>query len=297
MTVLAYGAKEVRALEVALGGKPPRNGLEQSRDALKRHVGEGFKRRKANRASARTLLERLRAPLLKVIQSDSSAVKSLKKRRNILLARGKKKLVHRHPPMKIEPRMVSGSGFWLKAPPYDAPFQASAGGATASCDINAGTYGLSMGGTDGSYAGSAGLGTWFFATEENPQQRIAGLVQYDFNWLDSTTNFYLAHNDGSTNIWVWGSAEQRWVLQAGSLYPAWSDGTSGLWDDHGSGGDGSYQFGTESLEAFFPVQANSWYLAWIWSEGSCDADSGPFGFSFTQQNQNLTIPFVVFGEI
>jgi hypothetical protein len=88
------------------------------------------------------------------------------------------------------------------------------------------------------------------------------------------------------------------ILKQGGFFPSWSDGTSWL-EDHGSGGDGSEQFGREALEAFFPAQANSWYLlAWFWSDGSCDDQSGnAFGFSFAQQQQSMSVPLVVFGSL
>jgi hypothetical protein len=296
MTLLARGDKEVRALELALGGKPPGKAAQQSLALLKRHVQERFERRKANWAKMRPLLERSQAPLIKLIKNDPGAVESMKKRRKIMLAGGKQKLTHKHLRAKVDPRMVSGSGFWLKAPPYDESFENVSGFASASANANTGAYSLNMGGDGSSSAASAGVGMWFFATDEDPQQRVAALAQYDFSWLDSST-WYTAHNDGSTNIWVWGNSEQNWVLQAGNFFPNWSDGTGWL-ETHGSGGDGSEQFGTESFEAFFPAAANSWYFAWVWSEGSCDDNSGSiFGFSFAQQAQSMALPFVVFGEI
>ena len=83
-------------------------------------------------------------------------------------------------------------------------------------------------------------------------------MQYDYTWFDYASIGFTAHNDASSNIWVWGDRENHWVLQAGNFTPAWSDGTG--WNHiHGSGGDGSEQFGTESWEAFFPAAANSSY--------------------------------------
>ena len=295
MAVLAFGAEKVRALELALGGKPPKKAADQSLAELKRHVSERFERRKVDRAAMHPLLEGAQAPLLELVKADSTAAQNVKKRRNIILSRRKERLRGKHPRMKIEPRMVTGSGFWLKAPPYDQPFQSAAGDATASADVNAGVYSFSMTGNGSSAAASAGVGMWFFATMDDPAQRIAALVDYDFRWLDSST-WYTAHNDGATNIWVWGNSENAWVLQQGGFFPSWSDGTGWL-EDHGSGGDGSEQFGRESLEAFFPAAGNNWYFAWIWSDGSCDDSSGAFGFSFAQQSQSMSVPFVVFGSL
>lgn len=296
MTVLAYGAKSVRGLEEALGGSPPKKTGEQALAALEKHVRERSERRKSQFAEMRPVLERAQAPLLEIVKADASAVQTLEKRRDLIRARGKQKLRAIHSRMEIEPRVVTGSTLWLKAAPYDVPFQAANGDATAASDINAGVYSLSMTGNGSSAAASAGLGVWFWSTEETPSQRIAALFDYDYSWLDSST-WYTAHNDGATNIWVWGDRENDWVLRQPGFDPNWSDGTGWL-EDHGSGGDGSEQFGRETLEAFFPAAANSWYLAFIWSDGSCDDSSGGlFGFSFAQQVQSMSVPFVFFGSL
>jgi hypothetical protein len=87
-----------------------------------------------------------------------------------------------------------------------------------------------------------------------------------------------------------------WVLEQGGLFLSRSDCTGRI-EDHGSGGDGSEQFGAESLEAFFPAVANSWYLAWVCSDGCCDDNSGSlFGLSYAQQSQSMSIPFMVLGS-
>jgi hypothetical protein len=85
-------------------------------------------------------------------------------------------------------------------------------------------------------------------------------------------------------------------LAAGCFGPTWSDGTS--WEEeHGSGGDGSEQFRTESLEVFFPAYRNNWYQAWVWSWGSCD-DGNTFGaYSAAEQWHSMQVPFVVFGSL
>jgi hypothetical protein len=62
MTVLAYGAENVQALEGVIGGKPPAKAADQSLAALKRHMRERFERRKASRAAMGSLLERAQAP-------------------------------------------------------------------------------------------------------------------------------------------------------------------------------------------------------------------------------------------
>jgi hypothetical protein len=294
MITLAHGVRELRALERTLGGKPPASAASRSLAELKRHVRGRFQQRKARWAATQPQLERAQAPLLELVKADRRAVQGVEARRKLVAAHKPKPRAKRTP-LAIAPRMVAGSGFWLKAPPYDLAFDPpDSGNASGSADAASGTYGFGMSGGGSSSAASAGLGIWFFATAADPAQRIAALFDFDFAWFDSST-WYTAHNDGGTNIWVWGAGEGQWVLQQG-FDPSWSDGTSGL-QDHGSGGDGSEQFGRESLEAFFPVNANSWYLVWIWSEGSCDDSNGAFGFSYAQQYQHMSVPFVVFGSL
>jgi hypothetical protein len=297
MTVLAYGAKEVRALEAALGGKPPRQAAARALAELQRHVRERYERSKAHRTALNPLLAKAQAPLVRMIKADPTAAQSVKKLRASLLARGKPKASRKLLRVKVEPRMVTGSGFWLKAPPYDLSFQSAAGHATASADANAGTYTFGLFGGGSSAQASAGVGMSFLSMADDPQQRIAVLLDYDYHWRDLSVGGYTAHNNGATNIWVWGQSEDTWVLQQGELAPSWHDGT-GWWETHGSGGDGSEQLGRASLEAFFPAAANSWYTVWIWSHGACDDSTGSlFGFSYAEQTQNMLAQFVVFGSL
>ena len=69
-------------------------------------------------------------------------------------------------------------------------------------------------------------GIWFFSTEDNPAQRIAALFDYDYSWLDSS-DWYTAHNGGSTNIWVFGHSENAWLLQQGGFFSSWSEALAG----------------------------------------------------------------------
>jgi len=294
MTVLAYGAEKVRALEFALGGKPPKEATKHVAAELNRHVQEQFERRKAHLAKVNSLLKRQRTPLLNILKADKRTAEDIKEARE-LFRKGPIKPHARPPREKIEPRMVTGSSFWLKVPPYDDQQGSFSGDASASEDALNGTYNLSMSGNGSSSNAWAGLAINFFATEDDPSQRFAALVEYDYDWYDYS-NLAPAHNDAGTNIWIWGFTENRWVLQQGGFFPSWSDGT-GWWDSHGSGGDGSEQFGNEALEAFFPAFGNNWYQAWVWSWGSCDDISDFDYWSVAGQAQAMTIPFVVFGSL
>jgi hypothetical protein len=82
----------------------------------------------------------------------------VERRRNLIVGPRKEKLSGKRAHVKIEPRMVTGFGFWPKALPYDRPFQSAVGGAIASADVNAGVFSLPMSGNGGSAAASASLG-------------------------------------------------------------------------------------------------------------------------------------------
>jgi hypothetical protein len=138
-----------------------------------------------------------------------------------------------------------------------------------------------------SVAAYAGVAANFVAPDNNPKQRLAVLVDYHYAWHDVSA-FGTAHNDASTNVWIWGFSENGWVCTA--IRDPRSDGTSGF-DNHGSGGDGSYQAGRESLEVFFTARANSLYQVWVWSPGSCDDDL----FSNASRDIDISVPLMVLG--
>src|SRR3984957_13589936 len=75
MSLLAYGAKEVRALELGLGAKPSKRAGEQSLALLKRHIRERAERHKAERDAMRPLQDRAQAPLLEVIKGSAGGVR------------------------------------------------------------------------------------------------------------------------------------------------------------------------------------------------------------------------------
>ena len=188
--------------------------------------------------------------------------------------------------------MVTGSSIWLKVPPYDNYGQWSAGNAHASADVFAGRYSIVTDLDVRSAAGWAGIAINFFATEFNPNQRFSALVDYDYAWGDYSA-YGTAHNDGGTNIWIWGFAENNWVFKnPQALDPSWSDGTS-WFEVHDAFALG--QDGRENLDVSFPALPNNWYQAWVWSSGSCDADFD-IGCNASQY-QAMSVPFVVFGSL
>ena len=83
MTLLAYGAKRVSALETTLGGKPPKKAADKALAALKQQMRERFERRNTQMAKMRPLMEKSRAPLLELIKKERKlpAAAALEKRR------------------------------------------------------------------------------------------------------------------------------------------------------------------------------------------------------------------------
>ena len=292
MVVLANSVEKVRALEFALGGNPPRGGATKSLAELKAHVRRRFEHQRELSAKLNPLFENASAPFRQLVQADKEATKNLDATR-LVFERRRKKQPRKAAFANVEPSMITGSGIWIKVPPYDQPFESANGNDTdVQVDVNSGWYHVYVGGHGGSATGSAGLGIWFLATEDNPQQRVAAFVQYGYGWGDQS-HFVTAHSNGATNIWVWGNTENQWVVQQGGLFPSWSDGTGWL-DTHTSPSFPNLDYGSESLQAFFPASANNWYLSWVWSDVWCD-DGPPL--SIGTGEQDITVPFVVFGSL
>ncbi len=288
MNMLAYGAQQVRTLELALGGKPPEEGAKQAAAELNRHVQEQFEHRKANFAHINELLRRQREPFLDLMKANNRPAVNLKEGLSQLLTKPRERPTLE----KIEPRMVTGSGFWLKTPPFDHQGQNASGNARANPNGLDGTYSLEINtnAIGGSSSAWAGLAIDFFATEDNPFQRVAALVDYDYAWIDGS-DLETAHNDAATNIWIWGFTEKRWVWQQNGLSPSWSDGTS--WFEVHTNEDS----GRETLEVFFPAFGKNWYQVWVWSWGSCDDAFAVLASSVASQWQRMRVPFVVFGQL
>src|SRR5580704_98492 len=233
MTVLARGAKQVRSLERAIAGTPPKAGSTASRAWLERHMAERFKQQQTRLTETSRMAERWRELLFKDVHKDDARLKRLKEQAKAQLEKRKKRKIERPKRLEIEPRFIVGSSFLLKAPPYDGAWQwANVSNAQAQSDASRGTCDLkvqSFG--NGNREVAAGFFAWFFAPEDNPMQRFAALLQYSDDWWDDASG-YVAHNDLRTRLWVWGQTENRWVVQS-EMSPSWSDGV-GWFESHGN---------------------------------------------------------------
>lgn len=296
MVVLATGANKVRSLRQVLGGTPPKTDTKAVR-ALNQIMRQQAEKRRAVRREMTKILNQAQAPYREQFKNDPRIADSLKELRRILERRSKEQ-APKHMRIKVEPQITAGSGFQVNVPPYDVPVQGNNGTpANVYSDVNSGDYGFGINGGDGGTAAWAGVGSWFFALSDDPQQRTGAYLQWNDSWIDSSTNGYTAHNDMDTAIWVWGNTEQTWVIQTGGFNPHWSDGTGWFSTDGSAGGSGNWEGGTEGIETFFPVTANQWYLVVVWSSGSVDDDSGFFGFSYADSNINARVPYIVFGGL
>jgi hypothetical protein len=291
MTVLAYGTKQVRELERAMAGAPPKGRAKAPMAALDRYMDELFKRQRARLAESSRLAERWRQAVLPGAREDEAKLKQLKAEAKAQFDKRSKQKRDKPKPLKFEPRFIVGSTFLLKAPPYDGAWQwandshvgAQSNAAAGTCDLGAQSFG------DHNREGAAGFFAWFLAPEDNPMQRFAALVQYSYDWWDDASG-YVAHNDLRTRLWVWGQTENRWVGQSEGS-PAWSDGV-GWFESHGN-----TDSGTVSNEMFFPAAANQWYQGWVWSDASAYADGGFWGIADSSVHFDSVVPFVVFGSL
>jgi hypothetical protein len=294
MTIIARGSKQVYEFEQTIGGKPSKEAVRKSRAALQREVAERVKAQREVQKEMARLAEPFRELIFGHIPKDDPKLrKSIQATKTAYEQRSKHTI---KPPKaeKFEARVTVGSIQAIKVPPYDDnwSFQ-SATNAEASADKGAGTYHLAVQSIgNGSLDVAAGVGIWFFAPAEDPQQRVAALLDFSDDWWDSASG-YVAHNDLRTRLWIWGDREQRWMTQT-EVSPEWSDGV-GWFESHGNDPQGDS--GRLSVEAFFPASANGWYEAWVWSDASVYADSGIWGLAASSIHFDASVPFVVFGSL
>jgi hypothetical protein len=291
MTVLAYGAKQVRELERAIAGTPPKGRAKAPMAALDRYMDERFKRQQASLAESSKLAEHWREVVLPHAREGEAKLEQFKVEAKARFDKRSKGKREKPKPLKFDPRVIAGSIQLIKVPPYDGAWQwsnasnvnAQSDAAAGTCDLAAQSFG------DGNREGAAGFFAWFFAPEDNPVQRFAALVQYSYDWWDDASG-YVAHNDLRTRLWVWGQTENRWVGQS-DVTPGWSDGV-GWFESHGNSDSGNV-----SNEIFFPAVANQWYQAWVWSDASAYADGGFWGIADSSVHFDSVVPLIVLGSL
>jgi len=291
MIVLARGTKQVKSLRQIIEGLPPKSGTKAPRVSLERYTAERFKKKDKFLKENSRLAARRREVILGNISKDDSRLKQLSNERKALIEQRNRQKIERPKPLEIEERVIIGSIQRIAVPPYDDAWswqsstgtQAQANKGTGACDLAVQSFGA------GGRGVAAGVASWFFAAQDNPMQRFAAIVQYSYDWWDDA-DLYVAHNDLTTKIGIWGFTENRWVMTSG-VSPGWSDGV-GWEESHGQNDSDSVP-----IETFFPATANNWYSAWIWSNASVFADRGGFFFSDSSIQFHSVIPYVVFGSL
>ncbi len=291
MTTLASGRQQVHRLLTALGGPVPKEAQRRAIQSLERRMNETFRQRSRLTAESSRLLLQAQAPIHALLRADKRAAENVRKLRAVMERRSRQRAAK--PRMvTMEPRFATGSSLTVKAPPYDEDWTWNKGTpATMTANKNNGTFSFSIRGGGGNTAAAAGVGVWFWSTANHPGTRFSALVDFGFNWFDSSTGGYVAHNSADVRMYVWGDKERAWVDEQGGFDPRWSDGT-GWYEDHHDADEGRL-----AERTFFPTTANSWYLAWVWASGSVHDSSGSvWGFSFACANMNISVPFVVFEQ-
>jgi hypothetical protein len=293
MTILAYGAKQVDALQLTLGGNPPKKALQASLASLKQIEKERFERRQAERAALKPASERARELLFGHLKDDPRLLVCAKEYRAISERRSKLKLKKPPSTPKVPPQIFLGSCVMIQQPPYSEPFDAQSDpSGNVMSDFNAGAYSWAEQsfGNGAAITAAAGVGQWFFNICTNPMLTFAANINYSYSWFDQAVWGLTAHTNASTALWIWGNAENGWVGQQNGLYPSWADG-AGTFDMHQDS-----QQGTEWISTVCPVQTNNWYFLWVWSSTYLDSNTGDFNTtSFSDSHMSVSVPNMLVG--
>ncbi|MGO4299735.1 hypothetical protein [Leifsonia sp. RAF41] len=140
------------------------------------------------------------------------------------------------------------------------------------------------------YAG-AGVGLWFKPKAPSTYVRVSGLVEYDYDWADSSS-LQVAHNRAQLCVMVQhrrGPGDMETILDTRDQL--WSDGTS-WYEDHSDSGGGYWP-----NQNYFWGTSSDWYLVWFWMNGGIDfSTKDTFGSSKAFQAWHAKVPFMVFEQ-
>jgi len=293
MTVIAYGADQVRHLERALFGEAPQAGVEASRVDLSRHFLRRAEERRAAREEAARFTERAREKMLmRMFEDDPDIKQDLEQHKAVFVSQR----LHRVAPPVAKPfitsvpRVIAGSFEWYKNAPYDVAWTATSNASSTSTEADhvGGTYSVIAQSLEkGSISAAAGVGVYFGAPAEDTMQSFAAIINYTDFLSDSAFPGYSASAGFQTYLWVWGFTENAWVGQA-SITPSWNSTVTGF------DGDTRKDSGFTGQYVTFSAAANQQYLAWAWSEGYVAASGGFFGGSLSTVQLNANVQYVSF---
>jgi hypothetical protein len=287
--------RALHGLQHPAGILPPDESLEQSKALLTAYHAELCARRRAQRSEMALVHDQTRNLSLTHLRTKETELRTLETaRRKLFEQRNQRAAQRQHAVNRLTVRdLHPASDLTIKVPPYDFDWTSGSNQGLEHADHNAGTFDLavqSIGNGESSVA--AGVGFWFFSGAGNPMQRFAAVLDYFDDWWDSA-DWYVAHNNGRTRLWVFGVTEQAWVAQSDQT-PSWSDGVGWL-EDHGN--DPRGEDGRVASETFFDAAPNSWYQCWIWSSADVFSDSGFFGVSASSIQLNIAVPLAVIGSL
>ena len=170
-------------------------------------------------------------------------------------------------------------------------------------DADAGTCTVSLFVDDGASESQAAIVVAFRTVLRQSSARIAPLVEYVYNWLDSSFNGYTAHNDGWIRLELESTAldgsDRRAEMDPRTIW-LWSDGT-GWNESHGSSGDGANadvggRLSAGDSEIILQATNQRLYLLTVTADVSADGSSGVWGGSFANATISARIPWVVVEE-
>lgn len=191
----------------------------------------------------------------------------------------------------------------LFAPPYTASgvgkSNSGNGDVQANADRDGNLYVLEQNAGGSAYA-RAGIWVQFTPDPSSAFVQVRPLVSYQYEWVDSSSLGYTAHNHGGFGVFVWSSDHKLTPLGGpngwppGYSYSVWSDGT-GWWDTHSDSGSG-YAFVYGHEPPYFPVETSRTYQAYIYCWANCDSSNGFFGHANADAQISAMVRLVVIGE-
>jgi hypothetical protein len=274
MNIVATGHDQVRRLEQALGGSPPREAFEEVRAALQRRVTERVERERARRAEWAQLQERQSKLLFGHLTPDDAQLRQLnEERRASIDQRSKSLFTAPAPPVtKQLPRM--DLELTLKVPPYDYQLVSADPGAGANSDASTGYFKLAVQSIgNGGFHASSYVGSSFYSSEATLHQIVVPLY-YNNDWWCQGGIFYTAHANLTTQLHVYGLREGE-ILASNDLDPKVHDGETAYWN----GNDPNPNWSGTPLTGVFQTLAQSWYIVAIVNTAEADSNSGFFGFA------------------
>jgi hypothetical protein len=289
MAIAVRGHEQVRNYMRALGGEPRPSAIKKAKAEMSRFLAQRSKDRNQARKEVDSILAKTSALVLKQLHDASPDLKKENAQlRRVLEQRAKRKL--ERPRIRKMDSIIS-SDTAILTPPYDDQFTHESGTQqTANADKTKGTYDLAVQSFgDGNQEVQAGLISFFLCTVPG-LQRFAAVIDFSDDWWDSAQG-YVAHNDVTTALWVWGVSENTWVVQT-PVQPSWQDGVS--WFDH-HGNDPTGDNGSISVETFFQGQASSWYHGWVWTDALAYSNGGgSLGFGASSIKVSISVPWMLF---